>query len=448
MAIALRRLFALLLLGGSSGACGHGAIRWTGHQDRCLGSAAPVQSRGSLQLWPCGSQAAGRVEEAGPSLRLVLQGTELCVEVEGAGAAANGRRVRLGSCEPGSVRQSFAAEPAVSGTRLRWLGDDGTKCLDVAGGSPSEGAAVFLWECQSGNPHQSFSLGNSTTTEDSCHGDEGDVIGWPAASPPGREVGGTAWCRIAEPPPNWSLKAAAPSAAGGVGPTVRVLSYNLFWWNLFGRRRGNGGSAGRLIAEAAATAAFDVMAFQECDDAARVLRDAGLAAGGEYATFNGGKALAVTYLAARWELLASGREDVAEDARVPGQYYGRRAVAWVRLRHRTSGRTLFFANHHGPLPVGSGGACGGEAVALRLLRLVALSARRRDALVVAGDFNAGATSDTLQALGRRLHLLHTGRAFGGVDNVLSSLGEGAVLAREILGSGGSDHDAIAVTLRL
>ena len=75
-----------------------------------------------------------------------------------------------------------------------------------------------------------------------------------------------------------------------------MLSYNLFWWNLYGVRGGNGESAGHLIkAETVEDTAllfckttsllspaavfqtfqdglFDVMGFQECENGIRVLK--------------------------------------------------------------------------------------------------------------------------------------------------------------------------------
>ena len=74
---------------------------------------------------------------------------------------------------------------------------------------------------------------------------------------------------------------------------VKVLTYNLFWWNLFGQRGGNGGSAGKLIKDAGSAAPFDLMGFQECDDVNRVLGDAGLT--DTFGTVSPGHAVAIAY---------------------------------------------------------------------------------------------------------------------------------------------------------
>lgn len=66
---------------------------------------------------------------------------------------------------------------------------------------------------------------------------------------------GSGWCETPKPADDWSLFRTCGSEI-----PVRVLSYNLFWWNLFGVRGGNDRSAGRLIES---TGPFDLMGFQE-----------------------------------------------------------------------------------------------------------------------------------------------------------------------------------------
>merc|ERR1719215_436930 len=117
------------------------------------------------------------------------------------------------------------------------------------------------------------------------------------------------WCEVERPQESWAPLRTCPTGNGTV--RVKVMTYNLFWWNLFGRRKGEGGRAGRKIASTSGPEEYDLIGFQECDDVGRVLRDArdhGLA--GDHGTLNGGRALALAYLKSRWTLLASGREDV------------------------------------------------------------------------------------------------------------------------------------------
>lgn len=257
-----------------------------------------------------------------------------------------------------------------------------------------------------------------------------EPIGWRQ----GEERSGTGqWCEVRKAAEDWALKTCD-------GPTldVSVLTYNLFWWNLFGQRGGNGRSAGRLIAGAGA---LDVMGFQECDNVGWVLGDAkkeGLPDG--YEAIPGPRALAIVYRTT-WEKLAAGSEDVGEDS--PKQHYGRRAAQWVRLRR--DGRTLFFVNHHGPLPVSESGGCAGSATAYNILGLIAKNAQAEDGIILVGDFNAQSYSSRIQAMDKHLRRVYSGSAMGGVDHIYSNCD---AVKTSNLGTGGSDHDALSVVIKI
>jgi len=258
--------------------------------------------------------------------------------------------------------------------------------------------------------------------EDDAEGAEAQAWGWASS---GTTVG-NGWCQAQVPAQGWTAKG---SCSGGL--RIKVLTYNLFWWNLFGQRGGNGGSAGKLIAGAGN---FDIMAFQECEDAGRVLNDAGLS--GSHAVVVGGHATAIAYNKQSWSLLASGKEDVAEDE--PEQWYGRRGVGWARLQHRASRKVVFLVNHHGPLRVNSGGVCGGQATAYNMLRVIGKRAGSGDVKLLMGDLNAEVNSATQGAL-----LAHMYRvASDWVDAIFASCpAQGA----RRLGKGGSDHNAVEAT---
>eukprot|EP00927_Polykrikos_kofoidii_P075418 TRINITY_DN71601_c0_g1_i1.p1 TRINITY_DN71601_c0_g1~~TRINITY_DN71601_c0_g1_i1.p1 ORF type:complete len:595 (-),score=91.53 TRINITY_DN71601_c0_g1_i1:63-1688(-) len=226
---------------------------------------------------------------------------------------------------------------------------------------------------------------------------------------------------------------------------VKVLSYNLYWWHLFGKKKGihNGikHSAGKLIV-AAMKPPFDVIGFQECEDFEKVMGPVGLS--GEYQSYLSNHSTCIAYRKAAWTLLGHGDGDVAEDQ--PTEYYGTRGTQWIRLAHRHSDATLLFLNHHGPLAVNSGGQCGGATTAHKLMKLIADEGRVGDIVILVGDFNANAASLTIQELWKHLVLLYNGDSFGGVDNIFSNLGKSSLVRNESLGSGGSDHDAITVTM--
>lgn len=232
-----------------------------------------------------------------------------------------------------------------------------------------------------------------------------------------------------------------------VGPSVpvKVMTYNLFWWNLFRVRNGNGDSASRLIQQANSPEPYDIMGFQECEDPFLVIGRAGLANDYEILkdASSSSAALCMAVRRSSWAVLTRGITTVAEDAK-----YGSRNAQWARLRHTTSGKTMLVVNHHGPLPLNSGGMCGGYATAHRLLQVVTANGQAGDAVVLLGDFNAGDTSQTVQLVEQHLNRIFHGRTLGGIDNVFSNVNPGSVVTVQNLGSGGSDHDALSAVLNL
>eukprot|EP00931_Biecheleriopsis_adriatica_P112492 TRINITY_DN8712_c0_g1_i1.p1 TRINITY_DN8712_c0_g1~~TRINITY_DN8712_c0_g1_i1.p1 ORF type:complete len:834 (-),score=238.38 TRINITY_DN8712_c0_g1_i1:88-2589(-) len=245
------------------------------------------------------------------------------------------------------------------------------------------------------------------------------------------------WCADKPAPMLW-----AP-AVEGEAIDVKILSYNLFWWHLFGVEGGRGNSAGNLIKNSDSPK-YDVMGFQECEDKERVLGPVGLL--DEYTAFDGTHAICMAYRKDTWALLKHGQSDVAEDMKT--EYYGTRGTQWMQLEHKKTGRKLFFMNHHGPLSVNSGGLCGGKATAHHLMDVMAKNADIGDTLVLVGDFNANAASTTLQNLWPHLTHVYNSGSFGGVDNIFSNVDRESVMQTTDLGSGGSDHHAISAVIHV
>jgi len=317
----------------------------------------------------------------------------------------------------------------------------------------SDGEGLCCVKCGGAKPFCSPGSGNcysekkkdyyescTTTTTTPCVG-LACPIGWN----PSDETRGTGvWCEVGMPPDDWSaLKTCQSSSAT---TDVKVLTYNLFWWNLFGQRKGEDGRAGRKIATTNSPLEYDFMGFQECDDVWRVLSDArkhGLP--DDYEALPGIHALGMMYNKKRWTKVADGTEDVGVDS--PKQYYGKRGVQWARFESE-KGASVFFMNHHGPLPVNEGGGCTGTATALNIMRVIAQNAHASDGIVLVGDFNAQESSSRIQALNKFMNKVYSGRSMGGVDHIFNNCGESAVLRKDNLGSGGSDHDALSAVLRI
>eukprot|EP00927_Polykrikos_kofoidii_P003053 TRINITY_DN11211_c0_g1_i1.p1 TRINITY_DN11211_c0_g1~~TRINITY_DN11211_c0_g1_i1.p1 ORF type:complete len:217 (-),score=18.54 TRINITY_DN11211_c0_g1_i1:402-1052(-) len=195
-----------------------------------------------------------------------------------------------------------------------------------------------------------------------------------------------------------------------------------------------------MIAHTSSPEEYDLIGFQECDDIGRVMNDAkrhGLS--GEYGSVGPHKAIALAYRKSRWSMIDSGTAEVGEDSR--RQYYGKRSVIWARLLHR-DGSTVFFINHHGPLPVSESGGCTGSATAYNILKVIAENARSSDTVILVGDFNAQPHSSRIRALDKHIHRVMSGTSMGSVDHIFSNCAGSAVLSKANIGTGGSDHDAL------
>lgn len=218
------------------------------------------------------------------------------------------------------------------------------------------------------------------------------------------------------------------------------------WWNVFDRgkasdlhyyRTTNGNGAVTLLSKAAR---HDLMAFQECMDLGWTLARAGMLE--EYGFFDGQEEVCMAYRKSTFTLLAHGQAAVAEDKR--STYWRTRPGQWVRLQHIQTGQGVFFLNHHGPLPVNTGGACGPVATAYNILALITGNAQPGDTVIVVGDFNADARSQTLTHL--RQVLYHAVQH--GYDNILTNLPPSSLLSQADLGSGGSDHHALSTEIAI
>lgn len=261
-----------------------------------------------------------------------------------------------------------------------------------------------------------------------------DAIGW--ETQPNTSFGTGLWCESGAPAVGWSPGSDSCPEKVGEPLQVKILTYNLFWWNLFGVRHGNGHSAGHLID---GNGPFDFMGFQECPDVQHVLNEANLH---DFTGYNPAQAIAVAWNRREWRELGKGYVDVAEDSHL--QWYGVRSAVWARLQHRSTGKVALLVNHHGPLPTHRpGGICGPEATAYNILRVIGEHALHGDAVFLLGDFNAYGDSETFVQLQRYLTLAYRGHTFRGVDEFFTNCGQ--VLDAENLGTGGSDHEALKVT---
>jgi len=249
--------------------------------------------------------------------------------------------------------------------------------------------------------------------------------------PPGPKY----WCSVNDTnfPKLWNYDVArSPS-------NVKVLTYNLWWFKM-----GHPWSHARsMVIQHSGAPAYDFMGFQECENVEFILKAAGLL--GQYSIYKGPHAMAQAVRNDRWAVLSQGVADVAEDSKL--QYFGRRSAMWVRAQEKATGKTVFFMNHHGPTPVGSGGLCGGPVTAYHLLKLIHDKAQRQDMVVFTGDFNSDPFSSTMKILTQQLHTSFTFTPHGDVDQIFSNLGPSGVVSAQILPQGGSDHHPLQAVLK-
>lgn len=161
---------------------------------------------------------------------------------------------------------------------------------------------------------------------------------------------------------------------------------------------------------------YDVLAFQGCDNYTRVSQLI-VPENSGYVALATGLSTCMAYASTRWRLANSGVSFVGVDA------LSRKSSAqWAHLEDRSHGHSVFFVNHHGPLPLNSGGACGGVAVAYKIASLVKSKAKPGDAIVIAGAFHADAYSPTMVSLASQLKPSIAGTNRWGFEHVLSNLG--------------------------
>mmetsp|Transcript_22603 Transcript_22603/g.73143 ORF Transcript_22603/g.73143 Transcript_22603/m.73143 type:complete len:248 (+) Transcript_22603:110-853(+) len=68
--------------------------------------------------------------------------------------------------------------------------------------------------------------------------DSNAVVGFPSSG--GMQACGL-WCAVSQPPDDWNLKYCPFNLFASAKTRVKVLTYNLFWWNLFDQKKAREG---------------------------------------------------------------------------------------------------------------------------------------------------------------------------------------------------------------
>ncbi|CAE7649994.1 unnamed protein product [Symbiodinium pilosum] len=174
----------------------------------------------------------------------------------------------------------------------------------------------------------------------------------------------------------------APAGTGGSGSgyfKLRVVSYNIYWWNAFDQ---NPWKSEQIIANINNKLVPDAIGLQECDSPSRIQDSTGLARASRFAGAQG-----VMMDPAR--LRAVPGTSGSEDLRATGKW-GPRHVTYVQLADRDTGRTFWIFNTHWCVASGNGRTCN-EGVrytgAKNMLNVIREKAGDSP-VVVTGDFNA------------------------------------------------------------
>jgi len=232
------------------------------------------------------------------------------------------------------------------------------------------------------------------------------------------------------------------------GVSLSVVTQNLWWWRLFGELGG-----GDFFEVFARYGTYDIIMLQECEDVNHI-RDGLEEEYGDtdnaiqhqtYQTYGHDNCIGFLWDEDRFDLLDQGHVDVGEDKRGQPKYCGMRPLGWVRLFDKDSGRNIFLANHHGPLPKDTGGETGGKAVASAIASEINKHKEPDDFVVLGGDFNSRIGSTTMNELQYRYGYQLQGS--DSVDHILT-LGDGGIAASPevvIIDGTGSDHSGVKTT---
>jgi len=161
------------------------------------------------------------------------------------------------------------------------------------------------------------------------------------------------------------------------GGKVKVVSYNLFWWNAFGQNPWKGQKVTDNIKN---NLRPDVLGMQECDDPRLIEQRTGYVAASEFAGAQG-----VAVKPGVFRIGNRGKQDIQATGK-----WGPRYVTWAQLIH-SSGRTFWHFNTHWCVHSGNGHHCDANTRyngAKQMLQIIQQRTQGAPAIIT-GDFNAG-----------------------------------------------------------
>lgn len=272
-------------------------------------------------------------------------------------------------CQCGDVIESPASGP-----------DDSSCWGELPGAAPNEGNGIGVPGIQ---------VGSSTPCKDACDGNalcqsftycpewgkcwlkDRSFDGSEPSTPGACKTFYKKPCSGAPLPPT---PASAPSTSS---PTIRVGSYNLWWWNAF---KQNAWKSDHIVKNIKDTLNVDTLGLQECDEPDTIRARTSFSAA---SPFRGAQGVSVR--PGLFAVEQSGSRDIGATGK-----WGPRYVTWAKLTHGASGRSFFHFNSHWCVHSGNGHTCNshvrhtGAKNMLQTIREVAGTSP----VVITGDFNA------------------------------------------------------------
>merc|ERR1712187_1023191 len=216
--------------------------------------------------------------------------------------------------------------------------------------------------------------------------------------------------------------------------TIRVVSYNIYWWNAFGQNPWKGEE---IINNIKDTLRADVLGLQECDDANLIQSRTGYLPVSPFAGSQGVMVNSSVLTAG-----ASGSRDIEATG-----MWGPRYMTWAQLTHKSSGRTFWVFNTHWCVHSGNGHNCGPQKRyigAMNMLRAIQEMAGNAP-VIITGDFNAAMSEQGMQ------HFLQNGFSLAvnnWVDAVLHTTAHWQKGNTATGSSAHSDHSPVIAELKL
>ena len=130
---------------------------------KCIDLDGGNTSNGAnIQQWSCGngnSNQIFRLSQVGSYYQIKHAASGKCLDVKGYGTS-NGSTIHLWSCHGGDNQLfSLSSNSSTSDVRdFKIVGKQSGKCVDLSGGSSSNGADIQIWSCSSSNANQNFAL--------------------------------------------------------------------------------------------------------------------------------------------------------------------------------------------------------------------------------------------------------------------------------------------------